>query len=192
MTQIFNSHNTFLTIIFFGLLILLSVLTIFYFIMRIKQKKEDEARLNSDAKESIYFEEEKQATPFPQKKTDIKPVFLGERGPGIEELSVLADQLKKFECFSEFRNLQEAEAEIFDNLLSTAITAIYELNWEKAKKYLEEAAKIIPDDPEINAKLAIVCYELGDMASSEKYYHIAERSDPLAAKIFRRHLAFRG
>ncbi|MEC7840481.1 MAG: tetratricopeptide repeat protein [Chlamydiota bacterium] len=63
--------------------------------------------------------------------------------------------------------------------------------WKVAVDHFQKAVKIDESNNEAKINLAICCYELGEMNDAESYYRSVKSEDPEAAKVFRKHIAFR-
>ncbi len=78
-----------------------------------------------------------------------------------------------------------------DQHLQDGLKAIKAEKWHAARTSLTKVIRSQSDHAMAQVNLAIACYELGDRGQAEKHYEVAKKADPLAAKSFRQHLAFR-
>ena len=92
---------------------------------------------------------------------------------------------------SQAATLSSVETDHLSKLLEAGVKAINTSKWEAAYKSYQEALNLSPDNPEIQAKLAIVCYECGDLKNAEFFYQKTKQSHPRLARAFREHIAFK-
>ena len=68
---------------------------------------------------------------------------------------------------------------------------IKEAKWEEAKVSFLEVLEREPEHIDANIELAIAFYELGDLDKAKEYYEKAKELNPVIAKKFRKHIAFK-
>jgi hypothetical protein len=106
------------------------------------------------------------------------------------KLFLLGEKLKRTRQMAA-QQKDVAQDETVDSVFEAGRHAMHEGQWEMGKKYFEELLKIKSNHAAANLQLAIACYELGDLQSAEKHLQESDAQHPLAAKVFRKHLAFR-
>ncbi len=110
--------------------------------------------------------------------------------PGLEEkhsANLLTDMLKRAHVVSPARpNSDELE-----RYLAEGLKAIKGEKWHVARTSFQKVIKIDGCHAVAHVNMAIACYQLGNRREAEVHYDAAKKADPLVAKGFRQHLAFR-
>lgn len=78
----------------------------------------------------------------------------------------------------------------FHHHLTEGSQAMSKSNWKLVRYHFREVLKISPGNPQAHVKVAIACYELGDLKNAEQHYTLAKKCDPVLAKGYRDHVAF--
>lgn len=106
--------------------------------------------------------------------------------PGVvEDTNLLTEMLRRV-C-----EPVEIKSGATEDHLTEGLKAIKTGKWQIARKNLQKVVTNHPNHAIAHVNIAIACYEMGDKKKAEVHYEAAKKADPLAAKGFRQHLAFR-
>lgn len=124
------------------------------------------------------------AEEFEEEIEEDEPVSLG-------NLAKVLQDSKAFQQQKEEVKTDPSELSFFDKMLSAGNLALGRGKWASARKFLEKAYEVEPENPEVNVGMAIVLYEGGELKEAEAFYHTAKEKDVKIAKRFREHIAFK-
>jgi serine/threonine protein kinase len=88
-------------------------------------------------------------------------------------------------------NLSHKNESLLQQHLDAGIKAMKVSKWSIARNHFKGALEIDPHHAMIHAQLAIACYELGELNLAEYHHAIAKKNDPIAARTFYDHIAFK-
>jgi serine/threonine protein kinase len=111
--------------------------------------------------------------------SDVEPVQGKHSSNVATNENLLTDMLKRVQPVDSNAALDEG------------LMAIKAGKWQVARKSLAKTISSDPNNALAHANLAIAYFELDDKAKAEAHYEAAKKADPLVAKAFRQHLAFR-
>lgn len=109
---------------------------------------------------------------------------------GLEEqrgAQLLTDILKRAHTIAP----EAPKHEDISHHIAEGLKAIKAEKWQVARKSFQRALENDAKHAVAHVNLAIAHYELGEQRSAERHYEAAKNEDPLVAKTFRQHLAFR-